>query len=393
MSDLMEMPEGFEDPSYGGGKFENWSLKKDSSALYRILPAMKSLKRRKDYGDFWYTHFYKGLDPKNPTKFRAHPILCIQEKDWRNGGVITKRCPLCEKRNEKMNRKKAIEAKGASMKKTKAEIAKACNAENLWLKDHGHDGKWRLYATDKTGAVGVLKLNNRCMKDGVRVKAKKLVADGHTPMGVKGIFFEFTRHGDGFQTPDEVQPHRLEREDGSSVLDFHVFTPELARLALDVLPDFDDEKERIRYSEEVLEALAACSDDPAEVNLILGIGTEASASEPADNGPVTDVGGDEFGDAVTEAIGADLKAAVTETETEEDDEEAELAAALAAAKAKKAAKAAEAARLAAPKASAPKAETEAPAKAKTKTEPAAEFDPTTGTDEDFDGLFGAGAEA
>lgn len=380
--------EGFDDPNYGGSKYENWSLKEDSTAMYRILPAMKSLRKKKDYTQFWYTHFWKGQNPKSPEKSRSIPILCIQEKDFQRGGMVTKECPLCKKRETVKNRIKSIEAQGAAKGASKTQIAKVCQPHNVWLKDHGHDGKYRVYALNKAGQLGVLRLTSTCMKK-LRDKTKKLVQDGYSPMSLqKGVWWQFTRSGKGFNTEDEVEVARIDRGDGSSVMDFHAISNEIAQAALETLPDFDEEQKRIAYPEEVLEALAACNDDPAEVNRILGIGVEEASDEggfelddePAPTttkkaaGPAVELEDDEFGEEPAAAAAA----------PEADDEEARLEAQLAASRAKKAAAAAAAA--AAPKATAPAPAAKAVAKS-TPAPAAAALDPSTATDEDFDNIF------
>lgn len=387
MSDqLPALPEGFDDPNYGGGQYENWALKDGTSLVLRILPPMKSLRARKDYGQFWYTHFWEGNNPKDPGKRKSHPVLCIQEKDFRQGGMITKRCPLCDKRAKYQDRLKAIEAAGRTKGATKAAVAKAQQPVNMWLKNHGNDGKWRLYAIDKQGKLGVLRITHTCMKQ-LREEVKKLLQREINPMGARGIWWEFSRTGTGFQTKDTVHPSRIARPDGSEILDFHVLTPEIAAAALQALPDLNEEMERIRRPEEVLEQLAV-TDDPTEVNRILGIkdqveegdleaeaGSEGGAAEGAVEG-VSDI--DDSFDEPKPAAKAAAKPAAPAPEPEEEDEEAKLERLLAESRAKKAAAANKAA-----------AKPAAPPKAAAGQTPKAEatFDPASASEEDFDAAF------
>jgi hypothetical protein len=258
------LPEGFDDPSTGGNNYENLSLKPDTDVVYRILPAMKSLRARRDFTQFWYTHFWKGRNPKDPTKTKSVPILCIQEKDFRNGGMITKQCPLCEKREEVKNQIKIVEAKILEKKGTKAQVQKAVQPYNIWLKDHGHDGKYRIYVLDEGGKLGVLRLNSTCVKK-LREEIRRATKEGYEPLsGRAGLWCQFSRRGTGFDVDDTVR-FLTDRP-------AHMLDASLAKTALEVLPDFDEEQARIRYSEEQLQALASMeTDDPDEVNRILGI--------------------------------------------------------------------------------------------------------------------------
>jgi hypothetical protein len=397
-----EVEDGFSEPNYGGSKYSNWSLKEDCTVLYRFFPSMKSLRRRKDYTQFWYTHFWDGVNPKNSAKNKAYPILCIQEKDFQKGGIITKRCPLCERREFYKNKAKAVEAKGAAAGASKAQIANASRPYNQWLKNHGHDGKYRLYAMNKAGELGVLRLNSKATKK-LRDEIKALVQNGHRPISLeKGVWFEFTRTGTGFQVEDSVRVYRTEAMDGSgdSKIEFHTITPKIASEALQTLPDFDDEQKRISYPVEVLELLAAEGDDPAKVPGILGIKVEEEDHSPNFD-PDAQTGVEDDGFAVSaKPVSQVHKALPTDADTTEtggsvpkmtsapqavteDDEEAELAAALAAARAKKAARAAT---------SAPKATKDVvvkvtpPATSKLVAAPPG-FNPATATDADLDSLW------
>lgn len=367
----------FAEPSYGGGRHENWSLKEDSSALYRPLPAHQitpSLAKSRDYAKYWATHFWKGRDPRNPEKTRFIPIFCLQQKDFSRGGMVVQECPLCKKREVMKKKIAGIEAAGIARTPpaTKAQIAKATAPYQQWLKEHGHDGKYRIYAVNAQEQVGILRLASRAMS-ALRDQVKKLVANGHSPLGVHGIWFEFTRVGNGGVVPDKVEPARDERPDGSSVLRFHDLKKPLWETAREVLPDFDAEIARITYSMEKLQELADSNDDPDEVNRILGIQAqeqEAPSSEPGASGGVDE---EDVPFSEGEAVKA-TTAPVDASTPSADDEEAVLQAQMAALKAKKAAAAAAAKAAAAGT---------APSKPEPKsTAPAAET-----TDKEFDDLF------
>ncbi len=375
-----EMPEGFADPSFGGATYETVSLKEDTTVLYRILPSMKSLAKAKENGKFWKTHWgRKGRIGGKDGKLRHRPFLCIQEKDFRNGGIITVPCAACTEREGYENKYKAIEAKGKEKGLSKAEIAKALSPTAAWLKDHGCDGKWRFPALNKAGQPVILKLTHTAQKT-LKEEAKKLLQNGHTPMGVRGIWWEFTRTGSGFNTKDDVRPHRISRPDGSEVLDFHVLTSEIAVMALETLPDLNEEMEKQRITASQIEELIGCGDDPDEVDRILGIkesksyGSSRADSTSAEADPIA---ADDEETAQQAAVGQWKKPAqkaVEAVSADEDDDEAAALAALAAARAKKAKAAAKPAAVATKTKAAP-------------VEPPAGFDPLTPSEEELDNMF------
>ena len=286
------LPEGFAEVSASGSKYESRGLKKDSVESYRILPAMKTLLRARDVGEYWGTHFWLGVDRNNPTKKKFHPVLCTQEKDFRRGGIVVRECPLCtriEKVKEKITSIETIgKQKGASI----SQIEKARAPHKAWLKDHTGGGKYHLYCIDRSETFVVLRLSPRTVKK-VRAIIKTLAANKINPTGRKGVWLDFIRIGNGFEVPDDVQPHRIDQGGGASTLDFHVASNDLLGRALECLPNFDEERTRILYPEAVMQELADCtSDSPEEVNRILGLkpderysdGPEESSEEEIDFG-------------------------------------------------------------------------------------------------------------
>lgn len=391
--------DGFGEPSYGGSQYENWSLQKDSTTQYRLFPPMKSLRKRRDYTEFWYTHFWEGIDLRNPGKKRAYPVFCIQEKDFSKGGIITKQCPLCAKRELAKNKLKAIEAKGLAGGANKTQVATAQAPTQAWLKAHGHDGKYRFYAMNRAGELGVLRLNSTAAKK-LRAEIKTLSQNNHKPLSLdKGVWFEFTRIGNGFRDEDQVKVYRVEDAGGNSKIEFHAISTQLAAAALEVLPDFEEDRRRITYPEDVLERLAAEGDDPNKVPDILGIKAEPDSDSGFDSEAVgvEDDGFAAPAQATAPAAAPAAKAApvgfgdesAAVADPAEVDEEAALQAQLAAMRAKKAAAAA-AAKPA--EASKPAAAVRPPVKAAPKPAPTeSSFNPEGATDTDFDNLWNPSA--
>lgn len=354
----MDLPEGFGTANYSNQKYETWKLKDDSSLVLRILPPMKSLRKRGDIGLYWKTHFgWNGRDSQNPTKARFRPFLCIEE---RRDGMTTETCPACDLRKSYEDKMNAKKAKGKELGKTEAEIRKATANEYQWLRDHGLDGKFRIPAINKSGQLGFFLCPYGLVKK-LREELKRFTAKGIDPTGRKGVWFEFTRSGKASPTSDSVRPVRVTKvKDGEEVevLDVHVISNEDLTKALEVLPDLNElmEKGRIRRDQiEALVALAKSSEgacDPDEVDRILvdrilevNKREDSKSSASSDDWSEVDeakssksapapVGDDDF-DAPAPAKTAPAPAATAA----EDDEEAELERKLAAKRADKAAKA------------------------------------------------------
>lgn len=343
MTDVIDLSEEFGTENYTGRTYEDFKLKsKDDSLTLRILPPMKSLKARGKVGVYWKTHFgWNGRNNRNPAKTQYHPFLCVEEK---RDGMIIQECAACKLRKERLDKIQATKIRGKELGKTDAEIAKACASHNQWLRDHGLDGKMRYYAVDKQGRLGILRIPYGLAKkfDDLR---RAMAAKGHTPSGEKGIWFEFTRTGQASPQSDNVEPHRISKVvngEEVEVIDTHILTKEQMAQAVSILPDLNELMEKSRIRIDQIEALAACSGDPDEVDKILEIAKKVQSAKAQPE--------DEWGEDFS-----NLQAKITTTVSEplpvEDDvfgndpqppslfdnEEAELEQKLAAARAKKAA--------------------------------------------------------
>lgn len=88
---------------------------------------------------------------------------------------------------------------------------KALGEQIRGLKAQGH---YYVNAVDKSGALGILRIPSTA-HDALQVEIKKLVESGKVlnPLSLtKGVWFEFTRSGDGLQTKYGVQVHRVAKE-------------------------------------------------------------------------------------------------------------------------------------------------------------------------------------
>lgn len=348
--------------NYSFRKFETWKFKPaDDSLILRVLPAMKSLIKRRDFGRYWKTHFgWSGLDERG--KERRRPFLCIEEKRDKR---ITCVCDACELRKSYQDKEKSLVAKIADFQaegvkrkvpgKKIAEVTKPFQDElegiRKWIYNHGLDGKYRIPAMNKAGKLGLFlapwnvaqKLRDRC---------RELQQQNIDPCGVvNGVWFEFTRNGKASPTSDDCQPVKVSTGPGEFKYDLHTLDKSTLILAQESIPDLEEMMERGRIRPDQVTALVNCSGDPEEVDRILeidhtkqnsGFGPDDDeyAATPASVGTVGagTVADDAFGESTSkpsEKPKAEVKAAESTTE---DVEEAELERQLAVKKAAKAAK-------------------------------------------------------
>jgi hypothetical protein len=239
---------------------------------------------------------------------------------------------------------------------------------------------------DKNGNVGIFRFAATVRKQLVAA-IKELEADGETPLDRKGVFFKFSRTGTFNTTEYKVQPARVKRDDGSSVLDYHFLTKEVWGKVM-ALPDINDEIERLRQPLEVMEALAKLplEADPSESNKILGIEQEQQQASEDGDGGVSDSGSLDDGDF---GAGAQSKGGDFSGPSEEDvaaAKAAEEAAAEAQAAAERAVAKAAAAKAAAAKGPATPATTKPVSQVVTK-KPAPKAPPAEPASESFDDIF------
>jgi hypothetical protein len=313
-----DLPAGYGTPSGSLSKYETWKLKntKDGEVdelCLRVLPLMKSMVAKDDFGLYWALHFgWNGINAKDPAKKAFHPFLCIEEKNY---GMVTVECPVCKYRATYLDKVKAAEAdmerqtneliaRGQAKGVAKPEIDKAVARlrEKLvgeikplrdWINNHGRDGKFRILCINKQGQFGIFLAPYSVVQ---QLRAEMKVLRGQTypgttktiePAGRKGVFFKITRTGRPSPQSDKVVVNRIEREDGAEVKDFHVISNEQLQEAQNRIPDLVELKGQSRIRLDQMEALVQLdksgggSSDPVEVDRILEIGkTQDPLSEP-----------------------------------------------------------------------------------------------------------------
>jgi hypothetical protein len=314
----LTLPDGFEAPNCTGVKYENWKLKKENDRIVlRILPAMRSLIQKGDFGAFWGLHFgWNGRNQTDPTKFTYRPFLCVESK---RNGMIEKECKACKyivshaKKWEVVladikKQQEDLKTRGVTAGKTEAEINKALQklTEKLikenqplkeWLNAHSCNKKFRIPCMNKQGQFGIFAVPYGLVKK-LREVMKELTTRVYPgtqfaiqPAGRKGVWFEFIRNGKASATSDTVVPVRVQNNDGSEMLDFHTITNEQLDAAKKCLPDLIELMELSRVSDDQMEALIKLdrdgggSSDPDEVDAILGNPNLKEAKSDEDDMP------------------------------------------------------------------------------------------------------------
>jgi hypothetical protein len=313
----LELPAGCGVPSGSLQKFETWKLKpEDDTLVLRILPSMKSLLKKDDFGLYWGLHFgWNGINAKDPTKKMYRPFLCIKEKNY---GMVTVECPACTYRNTYIEKAKAAEAaietqvqdliaRGKAHNAPEAEINKQAlklkeklisEAKPLkeWVNAHGLDGKFRIPCINKQGQFGIF-LAPYGVVQKLRAKIAELRNENYPgtdkpilATGRKGVWFKIKRTGKASTTSDDVTVNRIALDNGAEMKDFHVITNEQLEEAQNRIPDLAEFRDSNRIRLDQMEALIELdkagggSSDPTEVDRILEIGKkkekQAVESEP-----------------------------------------------------------------------------------------------------------------
>ena len=278
------LPEGFGQTNYSNTRYETWRLKDDSSLTLGIFPPMKCLLQSGQLFEYWAIHWgWKGTNG-DPSKKPFHrPFLCLNKKDY---GMTVHECSADVLRKKYQDRVQSIQVRGKELGKDEAAIKRATQKDVDWLREHGVDGKARLYAYDKAGRVGVLEIPYSLAKS-LKDEMRKLT-NGHypgtdkniNPTGRVGVFFEFTRVGKAGPKSDSVQPHRINKTiqgEEVQVLDFYRIPDSLLQTAQSVLPDLIELRDRQRLTDEQVQQLVDATEagggsvEPNVVDSIIGI--------------------------------------------------------------------------------------------------------------------------
>lgn len=279
----------------GGGGFNNWGIKEGDNFV-RFLPQMHSLADDdRGWAVYHPMHWgYEGVDPKDETKTKAKPFRCIKETDRRTDMVL-QACPECDLIDQ--HKAKAEEIKATLTAKAKADGLNEKAAEdfiktgmkpiNEWLKAHRWDGKWYLGAK-KGEEFGQFKIPHRMKKQLEALLEKHGKEDGIDGLALdQGLVFCIKRIGDGFGTPDTIEPaYEDVVMNGSKFkkLRQDPLTEDQATAALAKIEDLS-KAGGLRLTFDQIQSLVDCSGDPEEVDAIIGTkkkeeSAPAKATEP-----------------------------------------------------------------------------------------------------------------
>lgn len=276
---------GFGTPKFGSeGGWNRYKLKvpnKDetTSLVLRILPPYHNQADTGKWALYFSVHFgFEGRDQRDPTKTSARPFLCVEDRDMRTK-MTRVSCPQCEAielRKEALKRK---EAELVAAGKTKEEVKILTKDLNEWLRKFNIDRKWYMGVMDEQGKFGVLTISHTLKK-----KLEARIAELQQEQGINaldldtGVWFRFTRQGQGLQTEDDVHVvTETFRENGKTFTSVKMapLTEAQANTALEILPSLETMVTRISRDQVV--RLTDCSGDPEEVDAIMN-GNSPAAS-------------------------------------------------------------------------------------------------------------------
>lgn len=334
----------FGKPREGGG-INIVSIEKDSSKVVRLLPPMKG----NDFvwGVYHKQHYgYSVRDPRDPTKTRMRPFLCVEEKG--QDGLVKVACPECIKRSDVEQKRKdefaqrtskLIDA-GVPSKEAEAQALEATKGFAEWLDAHNLDKKWFIPVMLEDGNFGILKVPHAAKKaiEKARKKLKEEEGDRDIFDPDNGAWLKMTRTGTGRETDYDAAVVKeaavLEGRRVTIVKPAQLSDDQL-RSAV-ALPLLNSASLVRSLTKEQIRMLAEGDGDPDSVEAVLNLGqrvveTRPPAPSPARYAPSAPA------PVVVKPPPPPAAVAPTPAPTPEQDEEAQLLAQLAAARARKAA--------------------------------------------------------
>lgn len=266
----------------GTAKIHNWTnvpffdLKTDKTGkemtyCWRFMPPIRSCIERGAWCIYHRVHFgFDGLSDDGKRK-RSRPFRCIEELDFKTK-MVKKVCPVCD-----MIGQKTQELEELLTEKGEAAVAKIADMKT-WLKDHNIDGKWYANVVDNTKVFGVGKFSNEVKKlltaKMQEVQTRESIDPFHPD---QGVYFEIKRNGYGSQVTTSVSIlQEALKVDGR--VSWLTKTVPLSDEQLDYLvnnmPDLNSVVREL--SEDQIRLIANSSGDPAEIDEIWAMGTEAA---------------------------------------------------------------------------------------------------------------------
>ena len=321
------MAQGFGTSRFGKNTgYENYKLKEGSN-IFRILPAMKSGADKGIWTRYLSTHYgYKGVDQRDPTKTRAKPFACLEEKNTKTKMIVVE-CPECTNRANKKATLENLEAQVQTGALKPEEVAAQLAPLKEWLQEHNCDRKWTMNVKSPDGKFGILRIPHRAklVLDTAILKLQKEGYDNVTALE-GGVWLDFHRTGMDTNSVYAVGPVEEVVTEGGRKLKM-IKTDTLSESeqvqALETCPDLLEVVRRVSF--EQARALVEGTGDPHEVDAILGISQSHVREESPPVIPVTRA------PAATPVSkpAAQTVAPVAAAPVVEDDEDAEIQALLA----------------------------------------------------------------
>lgn len=277
---MSSVREGFGKAKEGSG-IEILKVGMDETKGFRIFPPKGKLASKGIWAIYHQQHYGYGVrDPKDPSKVRPRPFLCVEEKD----GEITKvSCPECRKIEEtKRLRKEQFDAEVKRLMDEKvpqavaeAQATKLVESYDEFLQSHNLDRKWYMVALAEDGRIGYLVIPHKAKK-AMDTEKKKLLTDEKIDLLDidNGAWVEVTRTGKGRNTEYTsriAQEHTTVNGQRAKVTKVSGLTDAQLQQAFD-LPDLDSGSIIRKLSRDQVRMLAEGSGVPEEVEAILNLG-------------------------------------------------------------------------------------------------------------------------
>jgi hypothetical protein len=258
-----------------------------SHNVYRILPANKSLADSGQYRKWYAIHYgYKGTDRMDPSRLKARPFRCIEQKDFKTQ-IVKQACPECEKIKDMQARLQSKVDTEKALGRTEEEIELATSSMASWLKDHNCDRKWYYSVMNKDGEFGTLKVNGK-IKQQIDALVEKLTAKGIDATALdQGVWFDIVRTGRMLKAVDIVEIVKTSRVIDGEVLE----STKLAPLTLEQAEKGSEECMDLGYvstllTEAQIQALVNSSGDKDEVDAIFDSAQTRREASPVTERPV-----------------------------------------------------------------------------------------------------------
>ncbi len=279
----MSTREGFGKPKEGSG-IVMFKIGEGETKQFRIFPPKGRLAETGIWGIYHQQHYGYGVpNPTDPTKTRARPFLCVEEKD---GEKVVTSCPECRKIEDQKRLKEEMYAAEVARlgggPAAEGQATKLVESYTQWLSHHNLDRKWYMVAMAEDGQIGYLVVPHKAYKKMLAERKKLLAGEKIDILDMDaGAWVEFSRTGTGRSTEYDAviaQEHTTVNGVRAKITKVTSFTDAQTNQAL-TLPDLDSQSIVRKISREQIRMLADGSGTPEEVEAILNMGQRVDRAE------------------------------------------------------------------------------------------------------------------